>query len=354
MNGIHLPMPSAASAGPALPILSRSSLWLLFLLPFAFVPIFRVTFPHVGLWPAAAIVLLAVALLLRPSGAVDRRLAFAGLVVAGGVAFCAAVAARSAEIVGDVPAFHLDEGATETAWAVRLISFAVLFFSITVHECAHALTAWLSGDSTAKERGRLTLNPMAHIDLFGTIILPAVLSVVPGGFAFGWAKPVPVDPRRFRHPRRGRLAVSVAGVAANLALALLSASLLGVVGTLLHLTYPQMASHAFMNPWRSVEITGLPYAAVWSLVIEALKHGVTLNMILFSLNILPIPPLDGFGLLEGLVRENVRAWLEKCRGWGSIVFIALVFTSALNYLILPGVLVAMFLNYTAGAMAKLG
>ncbi len=359
MEGMDERPPAAAADMPAqatapAPRLSRPALWILLLLPAAFIPIFRLTFPHVGLWPAAAIVVLGAVLLHRRAGGADRLAALYGLAAAA-VAFAGAGIVSLAEMIpGDVPKFALSAEPGEISWAVRIVSLTVLFFSITLHEYAHALTAYLSGDATARDGGRLTLNPLAHVDLFGSIILPVILTVLPGGFVFGWAKPVPVDPANFRNPRRGRLAVSVSGVGANLTLALLSASLLGAVGILLHAYYPEMSSISFMNPWRQVELAGLPHAAFWGLVVEGLKNGVFLNMILFSLNVLPIPPLDGFGLLEGLAPERIRALLGRMRGWGSLVFVALLFSGALGYLIIPGGVVAMFLNYFAGAMAKLG
>jgi Zn-dependent protease len=239
-------------------------------------------------------------------------------------------------------------------WWIKGAAFLVLIVSISLHECAHAASAWFSGDSTAKDAGRLTVNPIRHVELFGTIVLPAILTFLPGGFVFGWAKPVPVSPDRFRNTRRGRVATSVAGVAVNLTLALFFASALGAVGVILHGWHPDMTSQGFMNPWRQVEFAGLPAAGGWVLLVETLKSGVSLNMILFSLNILPVPPLDGFGVLEGVAPQGLQPLLAGVRGWGMFVFLALIFTKALDYLLLPGAMIALFLNYVAGAFAKLG
>jgi Zn-dependent protease len=165
---------------------------------------------------------------------------------------------------------------------------------------------------------------------------------------------VPVNPARFRSPRTGQLAVSVAGIATNFGIALLCASLLGAVGTLLHRVYPAMSSQGFMNPWREVTLSGLPHAAAWSLLAGSLKQGVTLNMVLFSLNVLPVPPLDGFGLLEAILPTRVRGHLTMIRPWGFFIFIALMTAGVFRYLVLPGALFALLLNYFAGAQAKLG
>ena len=146
---------------------------------------------------------------------------------------------------------------------------------------------------------------------------------------------------------------SVAGVAANFTLALFCACCLGAVGIVLHYSYPGMTSHGFMNPWQRVEFTGLPAAAGWALLAAVLKSGVSLNMILFSLNVLPVPPLDGFGLLEGAAPRAVQPLLTQVRGWGALLFIGLLVTRALDYLLIPGAVAALFLNYVAGALAKL-
>ncbi len=336
------------------PALSRPAVWILLLIPLAFVPLFRVTFPHVGLWPAAAVAILSLRTLGGSPSPADRAVARGGIAVVIATAVFTAVTLLSDNLPGNIPQLEIGKGGKATDWWIKGATFAVLILSISLHECAHALSAWYSGDSTAKDAGRLTLNPIRHVDLFGTIILPAILTVLPGGLVFGWAKPVPVAPGRFRNRRRGSVATSVAGVAANLTLALLFASTLGAIGIMLHSRYPEMTSQGFMNPWAQVEFAGLPGAAGWVLLVEILKSGVSLNMILFCLNILPVPPLDGFGLLEGVAPQAVQPLLARVRGWGAILFLGLVFTKALDYLLIPGALIALFLNYIAGALAKLG
>jgi Zn-dependent protease len=348
--------PGVPPEGPLLrpaPRLSRSALWILILVPLAFMPMFRLTFPHVGLWPAAVVAILSLRLLRGSPSSVDRAVARGGIGVVIAVAFFTLVPVLSNQLPGSVPGLVLETGGKTSDWWIKAATFVVLILSISLHECAHAASAWCSGDSTAKDMGRLTLNPVRHVELFGTIVLPAILTFLPGGFVFGWAKPVPVSPSLFRNIRRGQVATSVAGVAANLTLALFFASALGAIGVILHATYPDITSRGFMNPWRQVEFAGLPSAGAWVLLVETLKSGVSLNMILFCLNILPVPPLDGFGLLEGVAPRVVQPLLARVRGWGMFLFLALIFTKALDYLLLPGALAALFLNYIAGAFAKL-
>lgn len=346
--------PEPAGPDPAAPRLSRPALWILLLLPCAFLPVWRITFPFVGLWPPAVIFALAALVFARRPESAERRVGWLGFGAAAAAFFGAGIALQSLGIPGETPKMVFEAAPEPSSWPVRILSFVVLGFSIVLHEYAHALSAWLSGDPTAKNAGRLTLNPLPHVDLFGSIILPVLLSLVPGGVVFGWAKPVMVDGSRFRNPRRGRLAVAISGVGANLTLAFLFASLLGAAGILLHLAHPGMASTGFMNPWQETVLSGLPHARAWALLVEALKAGVFLNMILFSLNILPIPPLDGYGFLEGLAPEKARPALAKFRGWGFLLFVGLMAGGVFQYLIIPGGVVAMLLNFLAGAIAKLG
>ena len=148
----------------------------------------------------------------------------------------------------------------------------VLLFSMVAHEYAHGYAALRQGDTTAYELGRLTFNPLKHIDPFMTVLLP-LMTWFSGGFIFGGAKPVPVDPRKYRNFRRGDIIVSLAGIATNLVLALLCAAMIVPLGLL----------------GRAVP------AAATSLAIlqEMMRYGVMFNLVLAFFNLLPIPPLDG-------------------------------------------------------------
>jgi Zn-dependent protease len=157
----------------------------------------------------------------------------------------------------------------------------VLLFSMVAHEYAHGYAALKQGDPTASELGRLTFNPVKHIDPFLTIILP-VMTALTGGFLFGGAKPVPVDPRNYRHYRRGDIIVSLAGIATNLVLALLCAALIVPLGLL----------------GRAVPPAATPTVAILQ---EMLRAGVLFNLILAFFNLLPIPPLDGSHVAKHLM-----------------------------------------------------
>lgn len=347
----HAPVEAPVEPGPKL---LKRSIALLVILPFLFIPLFRQTFPHVGLWPAAAVLTLSLSLLASGAGEWDRRVSKAGLWLSMIALGAFALSLLSAKIPGVEVPYSIAENPVPRTWPVRIIGFVALVISIILHECAHALAALFSGDTTARDAGRISLNPLRHIDLFGSIILPAILSFLPAGVVFGWAKPVPVNPGNYRNFRRGHLATSVAGVAVNFFLALFSCAWLMVLGILLHMVYPGIITQGFGNPFSQVVIQGIPAAGFWLLVVEFLKAGIWVNMTLFMLNILPIPPLDGYGIIEGLVPQRVRGWMTRIRAIGSVAFLVLVFTEILDKLLLPGFVIALLLNAFAAMASKLG
>jgi Zn-dependent protease len=230
------------------------------------------------------------------------------------------------------------------------MQLGVLVVSIVLHECAHAVSAYWSGDGTAARLGRIRLNPLAHIDPFGSVILPAILLMTPGGVVFGWAKPVPIDRRQFRSPRRGLLAVTLAGVSVNMMLALTCTAGLLAVGSALRIAYPTATSDGFSMLFSDVKLQGVPGAATWVLVITGLKQGLLVNLVLFTLNILPIPPLDGYGVLESLAPTGLLQLVTGLRSIGFILLLVLIVSGALSYLLFPGIIFGLILNLAVGAM----
>jgi Zn-dependent protease len=193
----------------------------------------------------------------------------------------------------------------------------VIIPSIILHEVAHGFVALLCGDDTAKRAGRLTLNPLRHIDPVGTLILPALLALSGLG-AFGYAKPVPINPRRMRHPRNDAILVGLAGPATNLLLA-------GLSIVVLRATTP------------TYELRRLLYYPIGSLGVgtELLYLLGLLNVVLAVFNILPIPPLDGSILLERLLPDSALETWWKLRRYSMLVLLAIV-------LLVPGVLEHIF------------
>lgn len=192
-------------------------------------------------------------------------------------------------------------------WALPVI------FAITVHEVAHGWVAYKLGDSTAKSLGRLTLNPISHIDIVGTIIVPAVLLYV-GGFMFGWAKPVPVNWRNLNNPKRDMVYVAIAGPLTNLVMALAWAALMKV-GYLLGASYETV----------SLPLIYMGYA------------GVFINIILMVLNMLPLLPLDGGRVLAGLLPNKMSAEFSKLEPLGLPILIAIIAMGWLSEILGPPV-----------------
>jgi Zn-dependent protease len=175
-----------------------------------------------------------------------------------------------------------------------IVTLPLLLVSLVMHELAHGWAAWKLGDPTAKLHGRLTLNPLKHLDVWGTIALVVTFVGSGGSFFFGWAKPVPISPWHFKDPQRGMMLVGAAGPAANFALALISAGLVW-------LTY------------------------TWSLfAAQALALAFLLNVVLGVLNLIPVPPLDGSRVVGGfLPRDLYLRWVDLDR-YGNYVFMGLL------------------------------
>jgi Zn-dependent protease len=184
----------------------------------------------------------------------------------------------------------------------RLVFFGCLFFAIILHEISHGVVALFFGDDTAKRAGRITLNPIPHIDPFGSVLLPAMLTITGFG-AFGWAKPVPVNPAKLRNPRREMLFVGLAGPLSNFALMVIAA----VAARAAYGAYTGEASR----------IADLP------LVIQVLLFFALGNLLLGLFNLLPIPPLDGSSLIERVLPNDwLPAWY-RFRPYGILVLLLL-------------------------------
>jgi len=192
-----------------------------------------------------------------------------------------------------------------------LLSFGILVLSLSFHEAAHAFTADRLGDPTARLLGRLTLNPIPHIDLVGTILFP-LLGMATGLPLIGWAKPVPVNPRNLRRPRQDFALVALAGPVSNLILALGASILLTIFRTTTHT--------AALAP---------------SAIAEALLMGVVINVLLAVFNMLPVPPLDGGNVLMGVVSEQVARAIAWLRPYGFLVLYALMLLGVIDKLLFP-------------------
>ncbi|MDG4558142.1 MAG: site-2 protease family protein [Candidatus Contendobacter sp.] len=188
-----------------------------------------------------------------------------------------------------------------------------LLLAITLHEVAHGWMALRCGDTTAQAQGRLSLNPLRHVDLVGTVLVPALLAVF-GGFIFGWAKPVPVNYHRLRQPKRDMALVALAGPMANMLMALGWGLIIQLGGALE--SWPGASDFLF----------------------EMGKAGVSVNLFLAALNLLPIPPLDGSRVLTGLLPNSFGTMMAKIEPYGLVIVLLLIATGALNIVLYPLVL----------------
>ncbi|MBN1869876.1 MAG: site-2 protease family protein [Candidatus Omnitrophica bacterium] len=183
----------------------------------------------------------------------------------------------------------------------------VLFFAIILHECAHGWIAYQLGDPTAKQAGRLTLNPFKHVDPFGTLLLPGILLTLRflglNTFVFGWAKPVPVSFSRLRNPKRDMIWVGLAGPAMNIGLAVIFSLLLR------------------LNTERSLT--------------EILEFAVFINLLLAVFNLIPIPPLDGSRLVMGLLPNRYFLSYSRLERYGLLIVILLLYVGLFEHILFP-------------------
>ncbi len=201
---------------------------------------------------------------------------------------------------------------------IQTIAIAALpvIFAITLHEAAHGYAARHFGDPTAWQMGRISLNPLRHIDLVGTIIIPASILLFSGGtFLFGYAKPVPVDFSRLRNPKKDMLWVAAAGPGANLFMALCWALMLKL---------------AWLMPGNDFTVP----------LSEMSKIGIIVNCVLMVLNLVPLPPLDGGRIAVSLLPHNLAWKFSKIEPWGFPILLLLLFTGLLGAVMNPLVIFA--------------
>ena len=194
-----------------------------------------------------------------------------------------------------------------------------LLFAMVLHEYAHGWVADKCGDTTAKMQGRLTMNPLAHIDPFGTIIVPLLCLMLPGSFLFGWAKPVPIDPRNMRQPRRDMALVAAAGPGMNVLLAVGSALLLALLLSMDPSLLETDARHPApddRNPSPAAVIL-LPLAVM-------AFYSVLVNVFLGVFNLMPIPPLDGGRIMVSLLPPRPALALARLEPYGMMILVGLL------------------------------
>jgi Zn-dependent protease len=184
----------------------------------------------------------------------------------------------------------------------------IIFFSVVLHEIAHGYVALRLGDETAARMGRLSLNPVVHVDPLGTVIVPVLLIVLKSPVLFAWAKPVPVDPRYFKKPKEGMVWVSLAGPATNLALAV-------VLSVLFHVLRAAGLLPVFLG--------------------DALRLGIILNLVLMTFNLIPIPPLDGSKVLAYFLKGEAYTTYMEIERYGMIIIVIMLYSGAISGIMTP-------------------
>ncbi len=218
----------------------------------------------------------------------------------------------------------------DLAAALRGLAAGVLpvLFAITLHEVAHGWAARALGDRSAEMLGRLSLNPLRHVDPVGTVLIPLMVYVLSGfSFLFGWAKPVPVNPQALRWPKQGMVLVAAAGPAANLAMGVFWAAVI---------------------LWSQILLPA--DSTVAEFLFSAGQIGVLFNAILAVFNLIPLPPLDGGRVLRGLVPESIGFYLDRIEPFGLIIILLLLWVGPVWPLLGPLIRSAQFLMFAiAGA-----
>lgn len=237
------------------------------------------------------------------------------------------------------PEFRVDDPDAEMDYLVVGLAIAGVLVSLSVHEAAHALSAWWCGDNFAQSQGRVTLNPIAHVDPVGTVILPIILAVAQQP-VFGWARPTPVRLENVPKPHRANVLVSVAGPGSNLFLAAIFLTVLLGATCILRLAAPgcgfeRAADLAF---YTRVELSGIPAATAIGWLLTFLRLAVFVNLFLAMLNLLPIPPLDGSHVVEHLFPNSLGRLMVALRPFGFMIFIALIWTQILDWLLAPAII----------------
>lgn len=183
-----------------------------------------------------------------------------------------------------------------------------VIFAITAHEYAHGWVAKKKGDNTASMLGRLTLNPIKHIDIIGTIIVPGLLLISGTGFIFGWAKPVPVNPRHFKNIKKDMALVALAGPVSNVIMAI-GWALIARIGIM-------------------VEIEAISLPLIYTGI-----AGITINLVLALINMIPIPPLDGSRIITGILPNKLAWQYNKLERYGFIILLALLWSGGISYVL---------------------
>ena len=223
----------------------------------------------------------------------------------------------------------------------------VLFFSVLVHELCHGLAAFSCGDDTAREAHRLTLNPVRHVSVVGTILVPLILYLVNAHFMVGWAKGVPFNPANFRRYPRDAAFMAISGPLSNFVLSALCFGLYLVFGLIFNFLFPENILTFHLDFLSPVDVGQASFSSFWFVLFNVLCAGMFINLILGMFNLIPFPPLDGSWLLKVLLPRKAAGFFSKLQLAGFLLLIAALHFGLLDILMYPAISSILFLKFLA-------
>ncbi len=220
-------------------------------------------------------------------------------------------------------------------WLNAGLSLYTLFFSVMVHEVCHGAAAYWCGDPTAKLAGRLSLNPLRHVDPFGSILFPLILHLSHASVMFGWAKPVPFNPAQLRQHPRDQVMVAIAGPLSNFTLTYLFFQATLILTVVFARLYPDAPAPFVVGSLSEVSVEGVSAEPFWFVTLTILNLGMIINLMLGAFNLIPFPPLDGSWLLKAILPKKAAAVLNKIQAYSFILLIAAVWLNLLDIFLYP-------------------
>jgi Zn-dependent protease len=224
-------------------------------------------------------------------------------------------------------------------WLTIGLIIYVLFFSVVIHELCHGIAAKKCGDPTAKDLGRLTLNPLRHVSPVGSILVPLILYFMQAPAVIGWAKPVPFDPTKLKQFPRDQVLLAISGPLANFALAYICFNLYLLVGFVFNRYFPESPILFHLDIFTPISLNGIPFEAFWFIVFEILSVGMIVNLVLGVFNLIPFPPLDGSWILKALLPNKAMAVFGKLQNLGFIFLLLAVQFNLLGIFLFPTLIV---------------